>query len=354
MDFENENLNPLIFISKIMFTLVIPLISFIPIVLNLYSAFIFSTIENSQTCRFLRINSIIDAISLSTTLLLPLCECQEFYSTWLNNNYILTLYQLYVNYFFNRTLLTFSSLLNLTLAWNQYRENGKYSIKGKLYYLILTIISVFSLALNFPNLFQNHIVKHDNKTEFYLVKVKHVQFYNVFSLIQYTISIIILILTVSLNSVIANKIKSRCTINIGKLMLGKKYQRRYDDSLIKKSIVSVNYLNGFISSNLNECNDLNASIHEEFEQNISKITSESTMVFWITLVFTIDQLIRAIVASILFFINKKKSSEFIIVLILSCLISVLIQFLYFFIYCKFNKIFFKKLQNFSGFKANKF
>jgi hypothetical protein len=136
-------------------------------------------------------------------------------------------------------------------------------------------------------------------------------------------------------------------------MLGKKCQRRYDDSLIKKSIVSVNYLNGFISSNLNEFYDLNGSIHEEFVQNISIITSESSMVFWITLVFTIDQLIRAIVTSILFFI-KKKSSEFIIVLILSCLIVVLIQFLYFFIYCKFNKIFFKKLQNFSGFKTNKF
>ena len=351
MDLEKESLNTLILISKIMFTFIIPIITFIPILLDLISAFIFSTIENSRTCRILRINSIIDAISLSTTLLLPLSECQEFYSPWLNNNYILALYQLYVSYFLNRTLLTFSSLLNLIVAWNQFRDHGKYSIKGKAYYLTMSIILVFSFALNCPNLFQNHIAKHDNNTKFYLVKVKHVQFCNVFTLIQYIISVIIIILTVSLNSIIAHKIKSGCTINI-KLLLRIKIQKRSTcrDSLLKKSITSVYCRNGLITSEdlNNEMYHSIASKHEELVQSVSKKTSESTMVFWITLVFTVDQLFRAIFGSVFYFI-KKNSFEFIIILMFSCMIVIIIQLVYFFIYCKFNKTYFQKLEGFLRF-----
>ena len=117
-EYKNENITDNgNFKTQTISIIVFPILLSVPITLKLISARIFLNFEfRTQTFRLLKYISFIDALSTFILMLMPF---EEFLR---NKTYCLSVFRLIVIIFIGRSLVTFSSILSLNMAWNQFRD----------------------------------------------------------------------------------------------------------------------------------------------------------------------------------------------------------------------------------------
>jgi hypothetical protein len=321
---------------QIVFTFVMPTLTIIPIIMNLMSAFIFSNIEfKTQTYRYLKLNSIIDAISLGTILFLPVTQCQELCAKWWTNNYWLVVYEIYINNYISRSLRTVSSILSVTIAWKRFRTMNQYKINNNNFYFIISSIFMFSFVLYLPALFLSKISSNNSTGQIYTLRVAKLNVYNQLSLIYYLVTILILILTVILNAKLVFKIKEQLNLKFRSI----KFKSANDCKIVE-----------FLSLNTNTVNLRPVLVDDRlktyriiFSRNKIVEFETTLLIIWITLVFIIDQFLQTISASLFLFIDKT-SQKYILILIFLFLIIVSTQLFNVYFYYKYNRAFSRRFR----------
>ena len=200
--------NDSLHMMKIIFVFIFLAVFTILIFLKITSARIFSNFEfHTQKFRFLKYISIIDALFLSTVFLLPFIEIQSLLDDWFMYSHVLVSYELYINTFFNKGLLTLNSLINLKISWNQYREFENYNVTSQWFRTTILISALFSFLLYFPNLLLYKISKEENSTAVYTIEISQIDYFKYYTPFQHVISFTILIMIVLINLILFIKIK---------------------------------------------------------------------------------------------------------------------------------------------------
>ena len=206
-EYKNENITDNgNFKTQTISIIVFPILLSVPITLKLISARIFLNFEfRTQTFRLLKYISFIDALSTFILMLMPF---EEFLR---NKTYCLSVFRLIVIIFIGRSLVTFSSILSLNMAWNQFRDLKNYKITGRWFYLILVISIVFSLILHSPNIIlkQSSFKNCSNNQSSNIIRVNQNSHFELFTIIQSSISYSIIVASLSLSCFIAHKMKKQ-------------------------------------------------------------------------------------------------------------------------------------------------
>jgi hypothetical protein len=317
-------------VYQIVFTCVCPILALIPITLHLFNAYIFSNIEfKTQTYRYLKLNAIIDIISLILVLPLPVTElCSE----WWSNNYWLVVYRLYINYYLVRVLRTVSTITSVLVAWDRYRTMDGKKIYGNLFYLGFSINCLFSFIIHLPNLFLNEIVLRGNLTqqqnETYVIKVIAIDSLSKVIISQSIFMTIILIVAVFLNIKLVLMIKKKINLKFKPIKIDEQQQvieQRKDKTSIDSNS-SVQLME--ISTNFNAYKMI-------FSKSKAKELETSLLIFWITVAFIIDQFLQILGGIMIMFINRD-SKDYILVFILFYFFIILTHSGNYFIYYNFN------------------
>ena len=133
--------------SKIILLIVFPLLIPIPIALKLVCAHIFNKFEfRTQTFRLLKINSVIDALSLLALWFMPFAEFKDLIVEQTNNKNSIFASIMATILIIGRFLSTLNAILNILIAWNQYK-NLKI-----MFYVVICFGIVLSILLQLPNL----------------------------------------------------------------------------------------------------------------------------------------------------------------------------------------------------------
>ena len=197
-------------INEIIF--VFPLLIIIPLTLKLFSINIFSNIEfKTQTFKYLRLNSIIDVLTLISSIFIPLAFYQEFFSKWWPSNYGAIFYQLYVTLYLDHDLCLLNTIFNFIVICFQFKNFKNKLTSGRLFYFIVLISFVFSLTFHLPNLFLIEIsFKNESlNNTIYCLKVKNRNYFHKFILIEYLLSFLFLLLTLILSLIVGFKIRKQ-------------------------------------------------------------------------------------------------------------------------------------------------
>ena len=313
-----------------------PVVLIIPLVLKLICAFIFSNIEfKTQTYRYLKLNSIINAMLMLTLLFLPLTECNKLCDGWWESNYWLLAYKLYIIRFISRCMRTISSLIILTISWNQFRDLNDCRIRKKNRFYLIVIFSItFSFVLYLPDLFLNKIEKepsndsvdHLEKDTTDTLKGYVVEAVNIF---QYAVAFIILIFTLFFNIIVACKIK---------------YQKNTEFKSIlfistKKKNINSNPRNS-ISVQFDAAQIISQKMMPKLYESQTKLLS-----VFITFAFTVDEVLTNASDGIFSFGIKNEMQYFVFIRVFYLMVFV-VQMSHVFVFYKFNKAFsrrFKKI-----------
>ena len=303
-----------------------PILVSLPIVLKIISFKIFTNIEfKTQKYRYLRLNLIIDIISLILIITLPFTfffEEKKFIIV--SSNYWVLTYQLYFIIFIARSLNTFNSLLIFTLAWNQFLDWHSKKITINFYYLVVTIGVIFSFCLHLPNIFLLQITGCKNETNEFNFKQNY---FLIFILIEYSFDAFLLLFTILFNLIIAVKNKRKKLAKFQSIIFAS----------TKKSIVLDKELSRtckIVSSNQsinNQC--LNRKVGVNFESKVK------TSISLITTVHSIDHGFNSLISLILIYVKFYFKNYLIIVLVFFYLVFIFSKCFHFFIYFKSNKAF---------------
>jgi hypothetical protein len=322
-------------VYQIIYTFVCPILALFPFSLDLISAYIFSNIEfKTQTYRYLKLNSIIDALSILTILFLPLTECQDLCSGLWNSNYWLIIYRLYMNHYLTRLLRTISSILSVTIAWNRYKTMNQYKIYGNYFYFTLFLNCLFSSIIHLPNLFFNQVVLREQSTqqnETYVIKVVKIDQLNNLLITQFLFITIIFIFTVVINIKLALIIKSQINAKFKSIKSNKQMKKCRDSSYTSVSVQ--------IKSNTSKINTYNII----FAKTKVKEFETSLLIFWISVVFIIHQVLQIVCGIALIFVDRDVEKNVLIFIVLYILIVTVHSF-NFFIYYKFNRAFSRRIK----------
>jgi hypothetical protein len=203
-----KEFNDFFHLIKIIFVFIFVTTLTILIALKITTVRIFSNFEfHTQKYRFLKFISIIDTLSLATTFLLPFIENQNLLDDWFMNGYLLASYELYVNSFLNKGLLTLSSVINLYMSWNQYKEFKDYNTAGQWFKLTIFVSHLFSLLLHLPNLFIYKISEKANSAINFTIEISQVDYFKYYSPFQHVISFSILVAILMINLTLLLKIR---------------------------------------------------------------------------------------------------------------------------------------------------
>jgi hypothetical protein len=342
---KQNNNHPIIY-HQIVFILICPLLALIPIVVNFFSAYIFSNIEfKTKTYRYLKLNAIVDALSMVTLLFFPLTECEELCSGWWNSNYWLIVYRLYINYYLTRVLQTISTILSVTIAWNRCRSMDQHKNSGNIFYLTILLNIIFSCLMHSPKIFLHEIVLQNNNTlddsKIYALKMVQIEVINNLLLIlNFLFMIVVLIFTVCLNVKLVLNIRKQINAKFKSIKLIKKDEET-EKIVLEKSRNST--IQSFYSAQLNsETNQIN-SYKIIFSKTKLMEFESSLMVFWITVVFIVDIVLQTAGVAVVMLL-KRDSKEYFFVLIFLYIFIIVSHLGYFCVYYKFNRSFSERIK----------
>jgi hypothetical protein len=331
------------YLNRILFTIIIPLLSIFPIIINLVNDFTLRKVKvGNKKLGLLIFNVIIDIILFLMVILQSLTECREYCSNLWSNNYWLIVYQLYISSYFENIFNTISSCLYVINTWNRYYVMNDYKISNRIIYSILIIQFFYSIISNLPNLFLNEIQLISNQTNvnnslFY--ELKSIQMnpildliFKIYLIITSIIFIISLILIVKLLFLMQKKINSKYTD---------------DDECANNLVIKRSQLKSIESIAL--CHRLSSLSPEELDSILSnfrtcRLESETSMfVFLIVLTFTTDQFFKNLKIPMFFYLDNNSIYFFIFYLSFFSLL-LLIQLVQLIINYKFNQCFSKRLK----------
>jgi hypothetical protein len=211
------------YLNRILFTIIIPLLSLFPIIINLVNDLTLRKVKvGNKKLGLLIFNVIIDIILFLMVILQSITECREYCSNLWSNNYWLIFYQLYISSYFENIFNTISSCLYVINTWNRYYLMNDYKISNRIIYSILLIQFFYSILSNLPNLFFNNIQLISNQTNFvnnsFFYELKSIQMnptlnliFKIYLIITSLIFIISLILIVKLLFLMQKNINSKYT-----------------------------------------------------------------------------------------------------------------------------------------------
>jgi hypothetical protein len=328
-------------ITEIIQFFILPLVMITPIGMKTITATIFQNIEfKTQTFRILKINSIFDVIFMITYFIKPWIEFKNENL----GNYWLVLYDIYIIIYVSRCLRTVNLILNMTVAWNQFRQNknrNKISISNFFFYAMISIIFLFSFLLHLPNLFAYEIYSTSNRTrKIYALKATNQDLLLNLSIFQYIIDILILIFSLLLISIILYRRNKENRTTLKSIIFTKR--RKETVSIIKR-------LN---SNSISKASNFEIRSIQDTNQNCSKISNKNyksktqLLVIWITLAVSFDQIFKIIFECLTIFSFHKDSILFVYLSIFRYLIIIFSQLSHVFIYCKFNESFLNRFKKY--------
>ena len=321
------------YLDKIVFAIIIPLLSLFPIIINLVNDFQLRKVKTkSKKCGLFIFNLIIDIVLFLTVLLQSLTECEEYCTNLFSNNYWLMVYKLYIGLYFGNILNTISSCFCVINTWNRYYVMNDYKISNNIIFSILIIQFLFSFISHLPNLFLTEIQFKSNESNFTssTYELKSIQnnvtldiIFKIHVAITSIIFIISLILVMKLLFLMQEKINSKFSD---------------DDACAENLVIKRCHLKSLESITLYQ--RLSSLNPEELDLVLShlktcKLESETSMfVFLITLIFAIDQFFKNLSVTLTFFY------------IFACLFALIlsVQLIQLFINFKFNQCFSKRLK----------
>ena len=316
----------MIAINELIFVFTLPFLATIPFALKVLSAFIFKNIEfKSQTFRYLRMNSIVDALYLTTFLVLPLTECTECFES----NYWILFCKLFINFFISRALRTINALIILTIAWNQYRDLNDSRMRSRTrFYFTLITITLFSFLIYVPNLIKYNIT-NTNSTG-----ITHYQFqidnltFKMLNVTNFSILFFIIFATICLNSRVAFKIRQQKNLKFKSIIFTS--SPKPSSCLKSKQSITIQLDNSRCS-----------------QQQIKRLCNSQTkkLSVFITLVYIIDQVVSTTADCIATF----KYSIFIKIFYFSIIAA---QLAHIIVYYNFNKAFANRFKTLISCKKN--
>ena len=304
-----------------LFTIIIPILSLFPIVVNLFNAHELSKIKfKAKTFQNIKLNSKIDAILFLTILLQPFFE--ELCSKLWRNNYLTMAYKVYILSYLTSALNTVGSLICLVNAWNRYKmmANDKYNFsKYKLeniYSIVILFIFVFSFVFYLPNIFLNSIVLQSESSHVYTLKIANYNLFIAFGVLQFIVSFIIFMISLVL---------------VLKLGLIIKKQRNFTTNFDQKQMCQ-----SFSSI------EKGMFLRKASTKKLNKKTSR--LVFFFTCIFSVDQLIKTLGIISLLFV-KRQTGNFFILFIVYFFAIFTTQIVHACIFFKFIRLFSRRLKH---------
>jgi hypothetical protein len=301
-----------------------PILVTLPLVLKMISFKIFTNIEfKTQTYRYLRLNLIIHIISLILIIILPFTfffEESKFIT--LRNNYWILVYQLYFIFLIGRSLHSFNSILNFTLAWNQFLDSYCKKITTNLFYAVVIIGFIISFCLHLPNVFLIQINSSKNETN----ELNFNKYYFlIFISIEYGFDGFLFLFTILLNFIIAFKNKQHKSRKFQSII----YAQTKNSIVLDKKISRACKI---VSSQ-----SINNQYNQKFGVNVeSKVKSSISL---ITTVHSIDNFFNSLISVILIYVKLYSKKYLELVLTFFYFTIIFSYFFHFFIYYKSNHAF---------------
>jgi hypothetical protein len=341
---EEENFNQIRIASLFTYTL----LTIIPVITKLASARALSNIEfNTRAFRKLKYYSIIDAVSLVLFVPLLFIESQCVFKKWFKSNYWLIVYKYYIILFLWRSLTTLNSMINLSIVCNQFRDLKNYKITGTWFNIILfTSMVLFSIFFHLPNLLFYEInFKEKNSThenDFYFLISSNVKYYRLYNLIDYTISFLILIITVIINSLVSFQIKKKQSERFESVIYvsNKKATKNLSNGKDKRA-----FINDHDSCHLSHSVIFKpiSSQHSTNDHRNCLDTQTKTSIVWIIFAFSVDNLFKTSFTFISLFFEQ--NTIITLSIMLTFFTSILFtQLLHFIIYYKYNEAFSQRIK----------
>jgi hypothetical protein len=126
-----------------------PISSITAIILNILAFIIFLKKEftESKIYKYLSVNSLVDALFYLITILVPLSRCTVFCKWSVNEAYYLAIYEFYVAMCFGPVVKTFSTYMNIAIAFYRVVEISRFKNINRKCYVLIVCISLFMLAI---------------------------------------------------------------------------------------------------------------------------------------------------------------------------------------------------------------
>ena len=299
-----------------------PTLSFIAVILNLISAFIFSRNEFKQQTiySYLKMNSIFDALYLFSISLFPISILFQHHFSML---YWLRVYELYICIYGGRVFNMITTIISIAVSFDRFLYLKGHSQTKCMFNGVILLAIVISMTYGIPTLLSKDIIMiKSNLTYFgfnetistaYSLSTskfgKDRKTQKVIGLISYGIRISGICIMILLNSFFVYQIRSRLNAtdaNMEVLLDNRKSTRTVhinadseDDYRLQSSYFRTNSNRRRLSSRRSTC-----------LKRIQKSQINSTqMVVWLSLVFIVDQ-ISILIAYTLYVRMNPKSEQF--------------------------------------------
>lgn len=207
----------------------LPFIHLIGFICNVICARVFASNKFKHNIyRYLTANSIFDALFLATLIMAPVTQCHTLCKGWLND-YFLKLYKKYGALYVCRALDLVSSLINVAIVIDRYLTISKKKFKHEKFIFVIVMFgfNVFSFILFIPNSMYHDIIKVNqtiidafNNTcyeESFITKEselsKNVKLKYFFFTLQYSVSLIGLLIVATFNVLLLYRLKKQINRN---------------------------------------------------------------------------------------------------------------------------------------------
>ena len=305
---------------------VLPFLQVVAMILNSFNAFLFAQWKN-PLYRYLCANSTVDTIWLVLSFSLNQTVCTKDINVIVSISF--QYFQLLIPYLI-RVVGMVSALIKIQIAFDRYFILTKGYIKGKIQIRLIRLLAFFLISIAFfaTNFLIFKVYKIEkctnctifddmNKNESYIYFAyftefvqKHVEIKFIYALVQYMSILICVIIIIILNVLLYNNFQISKAITNYKL--------------------TVKYYNNENSMELFDCqSDANA-------KKIYKHNRITLMVFWISSLFIIDQILTIMITTMAFNINQRLFKS--LINILHSIISILNTFFYYKYYNEYRKI----------------
>ena len=275
---------------------------------------------------------------MTILFILPFSECQDF--IWANNYWFIA-YKFYVILYLGRCLTTIHAVIGLTVVWNQYRNLQKYQVTCRCYYLLVFIVS-FMLYL--PIIFLYKISGTKSQT-LYTLDVVNVDYLKIYNACLCAFSFCILFLTLVLNSIISFNLRKQKKSKRESIIMKEKRNSKRVSILSSLYDNKNNMLMCYSTSSKSLSKNSSPSIRHVRKNSQFCSTKTKLTTIYITMVFSIDQFLKTMLAYFELY-AKPKSIEAYFILIICFTLLILSQLSHILIYYKFNKTFSKSLKHY--------
>ena len=296
----------------------------------------------TQTYRYLKLNSILDALLLIILIPLPFSNFPYFIE--MISNFWFESYRLYIVIYIGQLLTTVNSILTLIIVWNQYRYLQTFQITGKLFYFIFSVSIIFSILFHLPIIFLLQICV-SLKTQIYKILAVNSYFLNVYTIFEFSFLFSIQTLVVFFNAIITFKVEKQKKSKLKSIIFTSK-RKGFERKRFSSTSLS-NERNLSLTSGSTSVKMLNYQISVAMK-NVRKTskfyeTKTKFLTIYITRAYLIDQMLKTFCA-LLETLLIENSKNFNLFLILFLPFLMFTQLSHIFIYYKFNKNFSRRLK----------